>query len=104
MKLEKLTEEYSLAEQEGKYFLNFGIAKHNKPVTVRIRFTDIDSKNFILEPKCGCTVTEKENIDATTVEADIVYNAASIGKFDKTVIIKNGNKRKELKLTGQTTL
>jgi hypothetical protein len=102
MKITKLTEEYGLAEQNGVYFLNFGNLKHNNPATIRIRFEDVDSKNFILRPTCQCTVAAKEEINKTTVEYNITYSASTIGNFTKTLVATNGNKRTELKLIGQT--
>lgn len=104
MKVTKLTEEYLLAEQNGNYVISFGVLKHHKPATTRIRFSEINSKDFILKPTCQCTVAAKEIIDATTVEYNISYNAASLGKFDKTLVITDGKSRKELKLTGITTI
>jgi hypothetical protein len=101
MKVEKLTEEYSLIEQEGVYTLNFGTTKHNVPIYTKIRFSDIDS-TFNLSVTCGCTATTKEIIDNSTTDYTIKYNAASLGKFEKTLVITSKGKRKELKLIGTT--
>lgn len=103
MKITKLTEQYTLKEQNGIYIVDFGIIKHNVPVTVKLRFENINTSNFTLKVTCGCTKTEKQVIDVTTVEQDITYNAASLGKVDKTLIVTNGNRRTEIKLTGITS-
>lgn len=102
MKLTKLTEQYTLREQSGIYIIDFGTIKQKVPVKVTIRFEEISVNNFLLKVTCGCTKTDKKVISPTIVEQDIIYNAAALGKIDKTLIITDGNKRTELKLTGAT--
>lgn len=104
MKVEKLTEQYTLTQDGNNYILNFGVIKQNVPVTAKLRFTEVDSSKFSISKTCGCTNLENNAPNATTYESVVKYDAAVKGNINKTVIITNGNKKSELKLTGQTTL
>jgi|SRR6187402_402659 len=104
MKAESLTKGYTLSEQDGIYYLNFGVIKQNVPVTAKLRFTEVNSAKFNISKTCGCTTVENEAVNPTTFESVVKYDAAVKGNINKTVIITNGNKQTELKLTGQTTL
>jgi hypothetical protein len=101
MKVEKLTEEYTLSEQNGVYTLDFGIIKRSIPVTSKLRFTEVDSAKFNVSETCGCTSIGNTIIDSTTFESTIKYNAAD-KNISKTVVILNGSNRTELKLIGTT--
>lgn len=104
MKAELIESQYTLSEQDGIYYLNFGLIKQNVPVTAKLKFTEVDSKKFNISKTCGCTNLENKAIDDKTFESVVKYDAAVKGNINKTVIITNGNKQTELKLTGQTTL
>ncbi len=102
MKIEKLTEEYTLKEVNGKYTLDFGTITYREPVTVTLLFTDIKSSKFTVNKTCGCTTVENKVIDGVTYESKITYNAATKGDFNKTTVITNNRKKEELKLIGTT--
>ncbi|HSE99879.1 MAG TPA: hypothetical protein VLA48_03200 [Nitrososphaeraceae archaeon] len=101
MKIEKLTEEFTLTEEGNNYILNYGTIKRNVPVTTKFRFTETDNKNFTVTKTCGCSIVENKKIDDTTYETALTYDAGNV-KISKTVVITNGKQRKELKLIGQT--
>lgn len=98
MKIEKLTEEYTL---EG-FTVDFGEIPKKVPVSVDLKFTDINSKIFNIRTTCGCSKTTEKIENSTTVLSKITYNASSNGKFDKTIVLTNGAEKKELKLIGTT--
>lgn len=102
MKVIKLTDQYTLSEQNRIYILNFENIKHRIPVSAKIRFEDIDANNFNLKETCGCSTTEKQVISQSVLEYNIAYDAAALGKFDKTLVITDKNNRTELKLIGTT--
>ena len=101
MKVEKLTEEFTLTEEGNNYILDYGTIKRNVPVTTKFRFTETDNKNFTVTRTCGCSIVENKKIDDTTYETAITYDAGNT-TINKTIVITNGKERKELKLKGQT--
>lgn len=104
MRLEKITEAFTLYEAEGNYILDLGNFKKGAETKTKIRISEIDSDNFTLVAKCGCTATNLQIVDKTTVEADIIYNNCETS-FSKTVeLIQNKRKLKELKIKGKCQL
>lgn len=100
MKVEKITTNYNFYQEKDIYYLSYGVLQKTDSTTVRFRFSNVDSKNFVISPKCGCTTAEKVIIDDTTVEADLEVTRNK--DFAVTVVLINGKEdQKQIKLTGK---
>ena len=76
MKIELLTTDkgYNLSNDNTTYFLNFGKFKTGEQQTAKLKFSEVNSKTFSLEPTCGCTTAEKRIISETEVEQTVIFN------------------------------
>lgn len=88
---------------------DFGKVKQNVPPTATITVTNIGSDDLIIDqatPSCGCTVsdfTKPPIAPGKTGYIKATYNAANLGKFDKTLTVKfaGADDVKYVKLTGE---
>ena len=73
---------------------DFGKVKMGTPVTHEFTFTNIGNSPIIIEsalPSCSCTTPHKPDGAIGAGKSDFIaaqYNAASPGRFNKTVTVK----------------
>ncbi|RZL47537.1 MAG: DUF1573 domain-containing protein [Pedobacter sp.] len=74
---------------------DFGKIVQGKPVTIEMKFTNFGDKPLIIsavEPTCGCTIakfTETPVLKGKTGSVTLTFNAAALGDFVKTVVVKS---------------
>src|SRR5205085_5003114 len=84
---------------------SFGSIKQNKPVTYVFNFKNASSRPVIIEKAeagCGCTTPEYPKSPVPKGKSGtikVTYNAASMGKFSKTVTVKFANIAEPVVLT-----
>lgn len=98
MRVEKITDKYTLTEVNGVFIVDYGTISRLEDNSTTLRFYDVDPKTFNLEHKCGCTTSAKSQINSTTVEATIKLDIR--GVFEKTTIIENNKEKRRLILKG----
>ncbi len=87
---------------------DFGTIRHGRPVTYTFEFTNTGKEAFKIEnvsASCGCTTPEwSKELVAPGASSSITvgYNAASEGKFEKSVtIFYNSGKTKTIYIKGE---
>jgi len=88
---------------------NFGKIKQNVPATATFVVTNIGTNPLLIDqanPTCGCTIsdyTKTPIAPGKTGTIKATYNAAALGKFDKTLTVKfaGADDIKFIKLTGE---
>lgn len=84
---------------------SFGKITMNKPVTTQFTFTNISNKPVIIEntvAACGCTTPEYPKtpiLKGKTGTIKLSYNAATSGRFNKTLTVKLANVSEPIVLT-----
>lgn len=91
MQIEKITEKYTLTKEGTNYTLELGNVKNAEDKSIELLITGIeDSSLFSIEKTCGCTATEKTNIDVNTQKVKITYKQCD-PSFAKVMEIKYRN-------------
>ena len=86
MEIKKLTEENNLIKTaEDNYILEF-----NQTKTVKLQFTNIDSKTFSVKGVCSCTTVNTITINESTLQSTITINEKARGK---SILLRNNNVR-----------
>lgn len=88
---------------------NFGKIKQNVPATATFVVTNISSEPLLIEnanPTCGCTIsdyTKTPIAPGKTGTIKATYNAAALGRIDKTLTVKfaGADDIKFIKLSGE---
>jgi hypothetical protein len=88
---------------------DFGKIKQNVPAVATVVVTNIGTDPLIIDqatPSCGCTIsdyTKTPIAPGKTGTIKATYNAAALGKFDKTITVKfaGADDVKFIKLTGE---
>ncbi len=98
LKIEKLTENFTLEVENNRYVLDYGDLKltDNKEVVFKIYATDLT-----IVPECGCTNSDKREEDGVTI-ATIKYKNCD-SSFGKIVNITEKNKKDktQIKIKGK---
>ena len=92
-----------------KKTLDAGQVNKGKPVELVFKFSnsgDVPLTIFNVKPSCGCTVASfpKEPIlPGETAEIKTTYNAASVGKFRKSIVVTSNTEpaKQTLIITGE---
>lgn len=59
----------------------------NSNIKVNFLFDDVSKvKNFLLSPKCGCTITET-NVKPDRIAVKIGYDTKRVGEFEKVIAV-----------------
>lgn len=101
MKIEKISKDNFTLEKEGKdYILQLGKISPStvRPFTLRISEV-INSREVVVEPKCGCTTNNNKIIDNNTIETTLSYNLCETN-IAKTVVISDKKSNIKLKIKG----
>lgn len=88
---------------------DFGKIKQNVPAVATVVVTNIGTEPLLIDqasPSCGCTIsdyTKTPIAPGKTGTIKATYNAAALGKFDKTITVKfaGADDVKFIKLTGE---
>ena len=88
---------------------DFGKIKQNVPATATVVVTNIGTEPLMIDqaaPSCGCTIsdyTKTPIAPGKTGEIKATFNAAAIGRIDKTITVKfaGADDVKFIKLTGE---
>jgi hypothetical protein len=88
---------------------DFGKIKQSVPAVATVVVTNIGTDPLIIDqatPSCGCTIsdyTKTPIAPGKTGTIKATYNAAALGKFDKTITVKfaGADDVKFIKLTGE---
>jgi hypothetical protein len=74
MTIEKTSEKYTLTQEGENYTLELGKIKRGENTTTELKISGIEDSNlFLLKVTCGCTTTEKTNIDKNTQIVKVAY-------------------------------
>lgn len=91
MEITKITEKYILERDGVNYTIELGNVKSAEDKSIELLITGIeDSSLFSIEKTCGCTATEKTNIDVNTQKVKITYKQCD-PTFAKVMEIKYRN-------------
>jgi hypothetical protein len=101
MKIEKISEDnFTLQQQGEEYVLLMGEITRDTPRPFTIKISEVeDSSKVAIDPKCGCTSSERTIIDSNTLTTTITYKNCDTS-FKKTVVIINNKKTTNLKIQG----
>lgn len=101
MRVKKVTDNKYLFYQDGiDYILNLGSIKNGEDTTTEILFEDIeDSKKLIVNSTCGCTSTDRKEIDKNTLSIKIQYKNCDT-TFSKILSCYNNSETFKIKIKG----
>jgi hypothetical protein len=100
MEIQKITENAFNLHKEGDYYiLAMGAITPQTVRETRLKITDIDTDTVSVVAKCGCTKTEEQKIDATTMIIGVKYKECD-RSFSKIVEIADKNQKTKLKIQG----
>lgn len=100
MDIEKITENaFNLHKEDNHYVLAMGAITPQTTRLTRLKITGIDTATASIVAKCGCTKTEEQKIDATTMIIGVKYKDCD-RSFSKIVEIADKNQKTKLKIQG----
>lgn len=101
MNIEKLTENtFNLHQESDYYVLAMGAITPQTTRETQLKITGIDTATASIVAKCGCTKTEEQKVDATTMIIGVKYKECD-RSFSKIVEIADKNQKTKLKIQGQ---
>lgn len=99
MKLEKITDKYTLYKDNEKYILDLGSITNGEDTTTIFRVKEVLADKFSVESTCGCSTGTSNKISPVEVEISIRYKNCD-SQFSKTIKLIENKKITELKIKG----
>lgn len=100
MKIELISNNFTLQKEDNQYVVYLGVITPKTPRPFTIRISEVsDSSKVDVITTCGCTTSARKIIDKNNLEATLSYNNCDF-KIAKTVEIINNGKKTILKIKG----